>query len=104
MTTRNKQQQIDTLKNAGDMTAKAEESKAKMMHEAYQKSLERDHDSQNKIVDIAHKGYESSASREHQTQHKNMDMTHQQYQSTLDRDHQARQAKAQPKKPKKGEE
>jgi hypothetical protein len=115
MTTRNKQQQIDTLKNAGDMTAKAEESKAKMMHEAYQKSLERDHDSQNKIVDIAHKGYESAASREHQTQHKNMDMTHQHQQSTLDRDHQARQAqqqadvqarqaKAQSKKPKKGEE
>jgi hypothetical protein len=108
MTTRNKQQQIDTLKNAGDMTAKAEESKAKIMHEAYQKSLDRDHQSQNKVVDIAHKGYESAVSREQQTQHKNMDMTHQHHQAELTRAQQEKQAAAQAKqpakKPKKGEE
>ena len=108
MTTRNKQQQIDTLKNAGDMTAKAEESKAKIMHEAYQKSLDRDHQSQNKVVDIAHKGYESAISREQQTQHKNMDMTHQHHQAELTRAQQEKQAAVQAKqpakKPKKGEE
>jgi hypothetical protein len=102
---------VQALKDAAQITAKKTETEMSLAHQAYQGMLERERAQTEKAEDVAHQAYQNMLDREHKSHHKVLDVAHQGHQAEVNREHQKEQAFAkggevkQPvKKPKKGEE